>query len=362
MSLEFEHALLALRSDCERSVGSPFLNFYCPILFRDEEVPLCKAHIVNTAFPSSHRCWVVQRKDLDNFYGSHFENDFVDIQYRGKNFTESILADPYLSKNLSPKIRFGDKGIEHFVASGPVPANFTEAAVGGPSGPVRLGLKIHPDDAVTEIKNDWSIVIEKDIRLPALVSILEAAHLTIFKMLGYSYALSAGGHLLGWEILGKFFLGNHALARPQVLANARAHFTEFANMVRPPLTHQPTFKAPLVTNSFSYAAPAAKRLGESSCSFAPRTPRLQARVLAAIKDGPKDGSTHWSCRKLAAHLQVSKDTVQRILSQADVRPHRLARYMASDDPDFETKAADVIGLYIAPPLHRGGAIRRVPGR
>ncbi len=233
MSLEFEHALLALRSDCERSVGSPFLNFYCPILFRDEEVPLCKAHIVNTAFPSSHRCWVVQRKDLDNFYGSHFENDFVDIQYRGKNFTESILADPYLSKNLSPKIRFGDKGIEHFVASGPVPANFTEAAVGGPSGPVRLGLKIHPDDAVTEIKNDWSIVIEKDIRLPALVSILKAAHLTIFKMLGYSYALSAGGHLLGWEILGKFFLGNHALARPQVLANARAHSTEFANMVRP---------------------------------------------------------------------------------------------------------------------------------
>ena len=29
-----------------------------------------------------------------------------------------------------------------------------------------------------------------------------------------------------------------------------------------------------------------------------RTPRLQARVLAAIKEGPQDGSTHWSCRKL----------------------------------------------------------------
>ena len=82
-----------------------------------------------------------------------------------------------------------------------------------------------------------------------------------------------------------------------------------------------------------------------------RTPRLQARVLAAIKDGPKDGSTHWSCRKLAAQLRVGKDTIQRILSQADIRPHRLARYMASDDPDFETKAADVIGLYIAPPQH-----------
>lgn len=82
-----------------------------------------------------------------------------------------------------------------------------------------------------------------------------------------------------------------------------------------------------------------------------RTPRLQARILTAIKEGPTDGSTHWSCRKLATRFKVSKDTVQRILSQADVRPHRLERYMASDDPDFETKAADVIGLYLAPPQH-----------
>src|SRR5450755_3999169 len=82
-----------------------------------------------------------------------------------------------------------------------------------------------------------------------------------------------------------------------------------------------------------------------------RTPKLQAKVLAGIKEGPKDGSTHWSCRKLAAKFHVSKDTIQRILTQADVRPHRLERYMASDDPHFETKAADVIGLYLAPPQH-----------
>jgi putative transposase len=39
-----------------------------------------------------------------------------------------------------------------------------------------------------------------------------------------------------------------------------------------------------------------------------RTPKLQAKVLAAIQEGPKDGSTHWSCRKLASRFQVSKDT------------------------------------------------------
>ena len=81
------------------------------------------------------------------------------------------------------------------------------------------------------------------------------------------------------------------------------------------------------------------------------TPQLQARVLAATRRKPQDGSTHWSVRKLAAELQISKDTVHRIWKRAGVKPHRLQRYMASNDPDFESKAADVIGLYLNPPQH-----------
>ena len=81
------------------------------------------------------------------------------------------------------------------------------------------------------------------------------------------------------------------------------------------------------------------------------TPALQARVLAATQRKPSDGSTHWSCRKLARHLNISKDAVQRIWHKAGLKPHRLERYMASDDPDFEHKAADIIGLYLNPPQH-----------
>jgi transposase len=81
------------------------------------------------------------------------------------------------------------------------------------------------------------------------------------------------------------------------------------------------------------------------------TPALQAKVLEATRRKPKDGSTHWSCRKLAVHLGVSKDTVQRIWHNAGLKPHRLERYMASDDPEFEQKAADIIGLYLHPPQH-----------
>ncbi|HET9395002.1 MAG TPA: IS630 family transposase [Nitrospiraceae bacterium] len=81
------------------------------------------------------------------------------------------------------------------------------------------------------------------------------------------------------------------------------------------------------------------------------TPALQAKVLEATRRKPKDGSTHWSCRKLAKQLGLSKDTVHRIWRIAGLRPHRLDRYMASNDPDFEKKAADIIGLYLNPPQH-----------
>ena len=81
------------------------------------------------------------------------------------------------------------------------------------------------------------------------------------------------------------------------------------------------------------------------------TPKLRARILSATRRQPKDGSTHWSCRKLAAELDVSKDAVHRVWKEAGLKPHRLERYMASDDPDFETKAADIIGLYLNPPQH-----------
>jgi transposase len=82
-----------------------------------------------------------------------------------------------------------------------------------------------------------------------------------------------------------------------------------------------------------------------------RTPAMEARILAKTQQRPPDGSTHWSTRKLAKVLGVSHVLVARVWRRAGLQPHRLERYMLSDDPDFEQKAADVIGLYLNPPQH-----------
>jgi transposase len=82
-----------------------------------------------------------------------------------------------------------------------------------------------------------------------------------------------------------------------------------------------------------------------------RTPAMEARILSKTRQRPPDGSTHWSTRKLAKVLGISHVLVARVWRRAGLQPHRLERYMLSDDPDFEQKAADVIGLYLNPPQH-----------
>jgi transposase len=82
-----------------------------------------------------------------------------------------------------------------------------------------------------------------------------------------------------------------------------------------------------------------------------RTPAMEARILSKTRHRPPDGSTHWSTRKLAKVLGVSHVLIARVWRRAGLQPHRFERYMLSDDPQFEAKAADVIGLYLHPPQH-----------
>jgi transposase len=82
-----------------------------------------------------------------------------------------------------------------------------------------------------------------------------------------------------------------------------------------------------------------------------RTPQLEAKILEWTRRKPTDGATHWSTRKLAKHLGVHHMMVARVWQRARLQPHRIERYMISNDPDFEQKAADVIGLYVKPPQH-----------
>lgn len=74
-----------------------------------------------------------------------------------------------------------------------------------------------------------------------------------------------------------------------------------------------------------------------------------AEIVDLTKNSRPDGQTHWSCRSMAKRVGVSPATVQRIWSALGLQPHRVETFKLSNDPRFEDKLVDVVGLYLAPP-------------
>lgn len=71
-------------------------------------------------------------------------------------------------------------------------------------------------------------------------------------------------------------------------------------------------------------------------------------ILTQATQPPKH-RTRWSIRSMARHSGVSKSRVQQIWSRNDLKPHRTRTFKLSNDPQFEMKFWDVIGLYLNPP-------------
>lgn len=235
MNDETRAKLEQLRIDFEKIKGYQFVNFFCPILFRDEATELCKGHIVNHAFPNTPRAWTVQRKDVDGFYGRNFEADFTLLGYKTENLSpDNVITDRKLIKKFAPKILIDGQKTDYFVANGNRQNDFTRIEIENHSKAVDLILKMHPKAVEAALDSNWEIEINKDIRLPALVSLIKSAHLTLFEMLGYFHALSAGGYFVGRQILGEFYLQNQGqISKSKIMERAYSFFQEFVNMVRP---------------------------------------------------------------------------------------------------------------------------------
>ncbi len=62
-------------------------------------------------------------------------------------------------------------------------------------------------------------------------------------------------------------------------------------------------------------------------------------------------ATHWSTRSLARKLGVSRAMVHRVWLANGLKPHLHRTFKISNDPQFESKLIDVVGLYLNPPEH-----------
>jgi len=77
--------------------------------------------------------------------------------------------------------------------------------------------------------------------------------------------------------------------------------------------------------------------------------KLRSKIIKiTTQEKPKD-ATHWSTRGLAKKLGINHSFVNRVWREVGLKPHLTQQFKVSNDPHFEEKLKDVVGLYLSPP-------------
>jgi len=74
-------------------------------------------------------------------------------------------------------------------------------------------------------------------------------------------------------------------------------------------------------------------------------------VLALLEQPPPPGMSHWDGPAVAERLGSSVYAVWRVLRREGIHLQRHRSWCVSTDKEFAPKAADVVGLYLNPPLN-----------
>src|SRR5262245_46551858 len=81
----------------------------------------------------------------------------------------------------------------------------------------------------------------------------------------------------------------------------------------------------------------------------PLSRKVRLKVLAKTTNATPVNATHWSRAAMAAAMGISASSVGRIWAEAGLKPHLVRRFKISNEPQFEEKVTDVVGLYMNPP-------------
>ncbi len=76
---------------------------------------------------------------------------------------------------------------------------------------------------------------------------------------------------------------------------------------------------------------------------------LRTRIIAATTQSTPSDATHWSCRSMARAMGTTHSFVNRVWLANGLKPHLIKTFKLSNDPQFEHKLVDVVGLYLDPP-------------
>ena len=216
--------------------------FNCPILHVEEKTELCKGHLMPQAVGG--RDWVVQRKDVDNFFGSFAEAAFVHgVNLRSKEFDDALsyVLEKGLAKqaNLAVMDSRGDK----------LQVRPTRLK-GNP-----LGFVVSESFADIELAGPVSFSFAMDTRYETLLACIHSLHLGLFREGGYSYVYSPSGEFnakLLRDVYKKFSRVNSKRRSKSKTENLEQMCLAYRNLVRPIVGSTDGLEPRLFTDPFRW--------------------------------------------------------------------------------------------------------------
>jgi hypothetical protein len=231
---ELQRRVEECRKDYKGQVGHAFEHFFCPILRCDEPTDLCRGHVIPEKLKSCN-AWVPQRADVDNFYGWLAEAEFIGIvQDHGKDVLQ-LWLDPQLRRKHRPRLESEGQQLEAYFPK-------SHSGVSGQSPVTMVGedgstmchfvIKASPEEIDALAGRKMELVVDRDYRPAVIASVLKAAHLSLFKMLGYRHVFSPAGLYLG-DILGRFYREHKGKSKKELEGPLEEYFRQFEGMVTP---------------------------------------------------------------------------------------------------------------------------------
>jgi hypothetical protein len=192
--------LRRLNDDYAALTGKTVQRFVCPITLKDEQdAELCDGHILNASIKKAARKTIVQRTDVDNYFGQTLEPDLVAfLNARVSSFKEMVKRACELTVTLP-----SSEKVSAFFANSKARGRFPQVDLLDSSGNViaspflrtrSLEPKLHKD-----LKVEWLMVFTDSALMGSMI---KSAYLALFHIMGYRYVLSPYGDCVRKSLAG----------------------------------------------------------------------------------------------------------------------------------------------------------------
>ena len=179
------------RENYHALTGEWSTGFICPITLKDTpSKELCAGHVLNQGLRQASRRTVLQRRDVDNYFGTTLEPDLIKyLNFRVLTAAEHVAK----SRSLTITLPSGER-TEAFFAGPEASNRFMRVDLLDSSGkriasPFVRSAAAQPGE-YRDIQIEWTLTVHQ---LALVGALIKSAYLSLFALVGYRYALDSIG-------------------------------------------------------------------------------------------------------------------------------------------------------------------------